>query len=53
MIGMSVIHQFKDARVRKVAEQASITIRQKTLLNNTFLEFVDEMTPTAWIKACG
>jgi len=34
-------------------EQASITIRWKTLFNNRFQEDVDEMAAAAWIKASG
>jgi len=41
------IDQFKDPRVRKVVEQASITIRQKTLFDNPFPEDVDEMVAAA------
>jgi len=47
------IDQFKDPRVRQVAEQASIMIRQKTLFDNPILEDVDDMAPTAWINARG
>ena len=47
------IDQFKDPRVRKVAEEASITIRRKTLFDNPFPEDVDEMAAAAWIKARG
>jgi hypothetical protein len=47
------IDQFKDSRVRKVAEEASITIRRKTLFDNPFPEDVDEMAVAAWIKASG
>ena len=47
------IDQFKDPRVRKVAEEASVTIRRKTLFDNPFLEDVDEMAAAAWIKARG
>ena len=35
------IDQFEDPRIRKLAEQASITIRRKTLFDNSFLEDVD------------
>jgi len=47
------INQFKDPRVSKVAEEASITIRQMTLFDNPFPEDVDEMAATAWITARG
>jgi len=47
------IDQFKDPRVRKVAEQAYITIRRKTLFDNPIPEDVDEMAAADWINARG
>ena len=47
------IDQFNNPRVRKVAEEASVTIRRKTLFDNPFPEDVDEMAAAAWIKARG
>jgi len=47
------LDQFKDPQVRKVVEQASTTIRQKTLFDNPFPEDVDEMAAAAWIKRRG
>jgi len=34
-------------------EEASITIRRKTLFDNPFLEDINEMAVAAWIKAHG
>jgi hypothetical protein len=45
------IDQFKDPRVRKVAEEASIMIRWMTLFDNPFPQDVDEMAAAACIKA--
>jgi len=47
------IDQFQDPRVRKVVEEASITIRQKALFDNPFPDDLDEMAAAAWIKARG
>jgi len=47
------IDQFKDPQARKVAEEGSITIRRKTLFNNTLPEDVDVMAAAAWTMACG
>jgi len=47
------IDQFKDPQVGQVAEQASLTIRRKTLFDNPFPEDVDEMAAADWIEACG
>jgi len=41
------IDKFKDPWVTKVAEEGSITIRQKTLFKNPFPEDVDEMAAAA------
>jgi hypothetical protein len=45
--------QFKDPHVRKVAEEASIPIRQKTVFDNLFLADVDEIAVTVWRMAHG
>jgi len=47
------IDQFKEPRVRKGAEEASITIRRRTLFDNPFPEDVDEIAATSWIMARG
>jgi hypothetical protein len=47
------IDKFKDPRVRKVAEEASISIRRKTLFDYPFPADVHEMVAAACMKARG